>query len=65
MRPTPYDAATALAQICTLEPGERERRTLSYTVRPGLADGTIALDIHSNAADVVALKALYAEFLRA
>ena len=38
--------------------------TLSYTLRPGSADATIALDIRSSG-DVVALKALYAEFLRA
>ena len=39
--------------------------TLSYTVRPGSADATkIALDIRACDADVAALKALYAEFLR-
>jgi hypothetical protein len=39
--------------------------SLSYTLRPGSTDTTIALDIRSNGGDAVALKALYAEFLRA
>jgi hypothetical protein len=39
--------------------------TLAYTLRPGSADGTITLDIRTSGGDVVALKALYGQFLRA
>jgi hypothetical protein len=38
--------------------------TLSYTLRPGSAVETITLDIRTRGADIGALKALYAEFLR-
>jgi hypothetical protein len=112
MRSTSRDAVTALAELCTLEASERNRRwrsvsrllatavsafeladgvsfeflrtgagtrgvldflrvecgccpTLSYTVRPGSTGATIVLDIRGRDADVTALKALYAEFLRA
>ena len=39
--------------------------SLSYTLRPGSTDTTIALDIRSSGGDAAALKTLYAEFLRA
>ena len=39
--------------------------SLSYTLRPGSTDTTIALDIRTSGGDVAALKTLYAEFLRA
>jgi hypothetical protein len=39
--------------------------SLSYTLRPGSTDTTIALDIRSSRGDAATLKTLYAEFLRA
>jgi hypothetical protein len=39
--------------------------SLSYTLRPGSTDTTIALDIRSSGGDAATLKTLYAEFLRA